>query len=162
MPMSALSRVSYLLVSLLLVAAVVAATMLLEWGVAGQIGTLVMMALLAIFWVAARRGALTPADPPKKLRRSRGGGRPVVLHFYSDMHLGSLLRRVLETRLETAYKGRCEFIYISAFHPEAGAMMKSLKAGLGDWVFFDVSGKMVGQASRLTADQMQRFLETAP
>ncbi|MFZ5823232.1 MAG: hypothetical protein ACOY94_02620 [Bacillota bacterium] len=160
--MSALSRVSYLLVSLILLAASVAATILLEWDVGGYIGTLSLLALLMIFWVAARRGPVTPADPQKKLRKSRGGGRPVVLHFFSDFHLGSLLRHVIDAKLEKTYRGRCEFIYISTFHPEADAMMENLKAELGDWVFFDFSGKMVGQAPRLTEEQMHRFLESTP
>lgn len=160
--MSALSRVSYLLVSLILVAAAAAATILLQWEVGGYIGTLSLLALLMIFWVAARRGPVTPTDPQKKLRKSRGGGRPVVLHFFSDFHLGSLLRRVADAKLEKAYRGRCEFIYISTFHPEAEPMMENLKAELGDWVFFDISGKMVGQAPRLTEEQMHRFLESTP
>ncbi|MFZ5814175.1 MAG: hypothetical protein ACOY93_02570 [Bacillota bacterium] len=160
--MGVLSRVSYLLVSLILVVAVAAATMLLQWGVAGQIGTLILIAVLMIFWVAARRGAVTPADPEKKLRRSRGAGRPVVLHFYSDFHLGSLLRRPLDAKLEKAYRGRCEFIYISVFHPEAERMMESLKAAVGDWVFFDATGRLAGQDSRLSDDHLRRFLETSP
>lgn len=160
--MSALSRFSYLLVSVLLLVAAGLATTLLQWGVAGQIGTLILLAVLMIYWVGARRGALTPADPEKKLRRIRGGGRPVVLYFYSDFSLGCLLRRPVVSRLETQYKGRCEFIFIDVGHREADALMETLKAGLGDYLFFDLEGKLSGKERTLSVDQLNRFLETAP
>lgn len=160
--MSALSRFSYLLVSLVLIAAAAVATILLQWGMAGQIGTLALAALCIIYWVGARRGAVTPADPERRLRRTRKGGRPVVVYFYSDYDLGCLLRRPAASRLENQYKGRCEFIFISVFHPEAPALMASQKAGLGDYLFFDPSGNLAGKARSLSAAQMTRFLETAP
>ncbi len=160
--MGVLSRVSYLLVSLILVAVAIAATILLDGGVVGQIGTLTLVAVLVVLWIAARRGDVTPADPEKKLRRSRNSGRPVIVHFFSDYHVGSLLGRPSSAKLEAKYRGRFEFIEISAFHPEAEAMMESLKANIGDYVFFDTTGKLVGQYRSLAEDQMQRFLEIAP
>lgn len=159
--MSALSRFSYLIVSLILVGAAVVANVLLQWGVAGQIGTLILLAALAIYWVGARRGALTPVDPEKKLRRSRGGGRPLVVYFYSDFSLNCLLRRPALSRMESRYNGRCEFMYISVFHQDARRIMESLKAELGDYLFFDVQGKLKGTAQTLSAEQMNRFLESS-
>jgi hypothetical protein len=159
--MSALRRFSYLLVSLFLVVAAAVATLLLNWGVAGQIGTLILAAVLMIYWVGARRGAVTPADPDKKLRRARGGGRPVVLYFYSDFSLTCLLRRPGDSRVQKRFSGRCEFIAVSVFHRDAGAMMKSMKAGLGDYLFFDMQGKLSGKARTLSEDQLNRLLETA-
>lgn len=160
--MSLLGRLSYLLIGLILVLATGAATIGLGWGVAGQVGTMTLFAILLIYWVAVRRGEVTPRDPEKRLRRLRGSGRQVVLHFYSDYSAGCLLRRPLDAQVENRYRGRCEFVYISAFHPEAGAMMAALKANLGDWLYFDRSGKVVGQGPRLTDEQMRRFLESAP
>lgn len=158
--MSGLSRFSYLFVSLVLVVAAVSATMLLQWGVAGQVGTLVLIALIMIYWVGARHGALTPVDPEKKLRRSRGAGRPVVLYFYSDFNLNCLVRRTAVAKLEKQYKGRCEFIYVSVFHRAADGLMESLKAGVGDHLLFDVQGKLSGKARSLSPAQMDRLLET--
>lgn len=154
-------RYSYLLVSLIVVIIAEALTWQQEWKLPGQVATLVLAAVLIIYWVAARRGALTPADPEKKLRRSRGGQRPVVLHFYSDHSLGCLLRRPAAAAVERAYRGRCEFIYVDVGHREAAGLMESLKADLGDWLFFDLSGKLVGQHKGLTADQLEHLLAEA-
>lgn len=159
--MSLLSRFSYLLIGLILVLASGLATVWLAWGVLGQVVTLSLFAALLIYWVAARRGAVTPTDPEKRLRRLRGSGRPVVLHVFSDYSLGCLLRRPIDGQVEKRYRGRCEFLYVSTSHPEAAAMMEALRAGLGDWLYFDRSGKVVGQGPRLTDEQMRRFLESA-
>jgi len=160
--MGVLNRVSYLLVSMILVAGAIAATILLDGGAAGQIATLVLVAVLIIFWILARRGDVTPADPEKKLRRARNAGRPVVLHFFSDLHLGSLLGRTRAARLEKQYKGRFEFIQISAFHREADGLMESLKCGIGDYLFFDATGRLVGQDRSVSDERLERFLESAP
>lgn len=50
-------------------------------------GTLILATLLLIFWVAVRRGSLTPPNPAKRVRRALGAGRPLVVHFYSDFSL---------------------------------------------------------------------------
>lgn len=152
--MDLLRRMSYVLVSLILVVLAGALTVVLRWGTAGQIGTLVLAALFISYWVGARRGALTPADPEKRLRRARGGPRPVAVHFYSDFHLGSLLRRPSESRVENKFKGSVDFIHISVFHPQAPAIMESLEAGVGDWVLFDRQGKQVGGAGGLSEDRV--------
>lgn len=154
--MGALIRFSYLLLSLVLVAAAAVTTVAMQWWGAGQIGTMILAAILIIYWIMARRGDLTPAEPEKKLRRSRASGRPVAVLFYSDFHLASLLRRASESHIEQEFKGRCEFIHMSALHPEARALMEKLNVGVGDWVFFDQTGKTGGQG-RLTADQLRRF-----
>jgi hypothetical protein len=156
--MDLLSRISYVIVSLILIVLAGAATVVLRWGMAGEIGTLVLAALLLSYWVGARRGALTPADPEKRLRRARGGPRPVAVHFYSDFHVGTLLRRPAESGLENRFKGSIDFIHISAFHPQAPAIMESLKAGVGDWVLFDRQGRQVGEAGGLTPDRVSSVL----
>lgn len=153
-----LMRFSYLLVSLILLVAVGTASATLGWGSAGQIGTLVLAALLAIYWVAARYGAVTPADPEKKIRRARATGRPVVVHFYSDGGLGCLLQRPGARRIQRAYEGHCEFILVNVGHPEAAGLMKSLGASLGSYLYFDAAGGLVEQSRRLTAGQVQHLL----
>jgi len=156
--MDLLRRMSYVLVSLVLVVLAGAATFVLRWGMAGEIGTLVLAALLISYWVGAKRGALTPAEPEKRLRRARGGPRPVAVHFYSDYHLGSLVRRPAESRVENKYKGSVDFIHISVFHPQAQAIMENLKAGVGDWVLFDRQGKQVGEAGALSEERVSAVL----
>lgn len=154
-------RFSYPLLALVVVVIAEIVTWQQQWKLPGQVGTLVLAAVLIIYWVAARRGSLTPADPEKKLRRSRGGQRPVVLHFYSDHALGCLMRRPQGAAVERAYRGRCEFIYVDVGHPEAAQMMESLKADLGDWFFFDLSGKLVGHQRSLTAERLDHLLAEA-
>jgi len=159
--MFVVQRFSYLLSSLLLVVAFGLLSWRMQWSLAGFVIILVLVAAFAIYWVAARRGALTPADPRKKLKRSRGGARPTVLHFYSDFSLGCLLSRPLVAPVERQYRGKCEFIYVDVGHPDAPAMLEELKAGLGDWVLFDLSGKLVGHRRRLTAQDIERVLDGA-
>jgi len=154
-------RFSYLLTSLLVLVLLGVIAWVLRWQLAGYISVLVLTAALMIYWVAARRGRVTPADPQKKLRKSRGGQRPVVLHFYSDYSLACLLSRPVDGPLERRYRSRCEFIHVDVGHPDAAAMQEELKAGLGDWLFFDLSGKLVGKRSRLSADDIDRMLEGA-
>lgn len=125
---------------------------------AGEIGTLLLAALFISYWVGARRGDVSPAEPEKRLRRARGGPRPVAVHFYSDYHLGSLLRRPAESRLENKYKGSIDFIHISVFHPQARPLMEGLKAGVGDWVLFDRKGNPVGEAGRLSEERVSAVL----
>ena len=159
--MRLIRRFSYPLLSLLLLVVLGVLAWQLKWQLAGYVSVLVLAAVLVIYWVSARRGNLTPADPAKKLRRARGGQRPVVLHFYSDYALGCLLRRPFVARVEREYRGRCEFIYVDVGHPEAPALRESLKADLGDWLFFDLSGLLVGQRHSLSAQEMERFLAGA-
>ncbi|MFS8639332.1 MAG: hypothetical protein LOD90_00685 [Symbiobacteriaceae bacterium] len=154
-------RFSYLFSSLLLLVVLGLLAWRLQWQVAGYVVIVTAIAAIAIYWVATRRGARTPADPRKKLRKARSGDRPTVLHFYSDFSLRCLLRRPLTAPVERKYQGRCEFIYVDVGHPDAAAMLEELKAQLGDWLLFDRSGKLVGHRHRLTAADLERVLEGA-
>ena len=154
-------RFSYLLSSLLLLVVLGLVSWRMQWQLAGFVIVLVLIAAFAIYWVAVRRGAVTPADPRKKLKRSRGGSRPTILHFYSDFSLSSLLSRPLVAPVERQYRGRCEFIYVDVGHPDAGVMLEELRAEMGDWVLFDRSGKLVGHRRRLTAADIERVLDGA-
>lgn len=154
-------RFSYLLLSLLLLVFFGLLGWRMRWPLAGYIIILVLTAAFATYWVVVRRGALTPADPRKKLKRSRSGTRPTVLHFYSDFSLSCLLSRPLVAPLERQYRGRCEFIYVDVGHPDAAGMMEELKAQMGDWFLFDRTGKLVGHRRRLAAADIERVLDGA-
>ncbi|BAD39622.1 hypothetical protein [Symbiobacterium thermophilum] len=154
-------RFSYLLSSLLLLVVLGLLAWRLHWQLAGYVVILGLIGVFVIYWVAVRRGARTPADPRKKLRKSRSGDRPTVLHFYSDFSLSCLLSRPLVMPVERQYRGRCEFIYVDVGHADAQAMMDELKAEMGDWLLFDRSGRLVGHRRRLTAADIERVLDGA-
>lgn len=159
--MSAVNRYSYVLLSLLLVGAGAAYTALSGDMAVGGIVTLLLVAAVLIGFVLARRGALTPANPDKRIRRARGGGRPVVVHLYSDAHIGCLLGRPLSAAAERDYRGRCDFIYVDVAHREGPEVMATLEASVGDYVLFDAAGRPAGKVRRLTAAVMEGLLERA-
>lgn len=120
---------------------------------------LLVAAAALIFWVLTRRGHLTPSGPEKRVRRMSGNGRPVVVHFYSDTHAGSLLARPFTAAVENAYRSRCEFIHIEMSHREAEPVANWLEAGAGDFVLIDGTGTVVDRVSLLTAAKLDALLE---
>lgn len=157
--MNFLSRYSYAVLTVLLVA--------LGTGVATQstrpeawgMGTLTLAAVLIIFWVLARRGALTPVNPEKRIRRSRSSVRPVVVHFYSDWDMVSLFKRSLAARVEKEYKGRFDWIFIDVNHPDADSAAEYTDAGLGDYVLYDAAGEFVTRCGMVSAAKLENVLE---
>jgi hypothetical protein len=149
---------SYLVLALVAIGATGALSVRLPLGTAVMI-SLVVAAVLIIFWVAARRGQLTPANPEKRIRRALGGGRPVVICYYGDFHLGSLVARLVAARAERVFRGRCDFIYVDATLPEAARALSETKGRLGEFVLYDARGNRVEATRWLTVQQVTGLLE---
>lgn len=157
--MTWLNRNSFLLLSVVLIGAVLGYTI---WGGYQPLWSLVLLltiALLSIFWVAARRGELTPGSPEKRIRKGRGAGRPLVVCFYGDFHLGSLLKRPFSARAEREFRGRCDFVYIDMGHPEAARVAAALEGNIGCFLLFDAVGNQVGKVGTLSRSTLSDLLE---
>lgn len=157
--MNLLNRYSYVLICSLIAGAGLVLTFvrgnMAPWGVS----TLLFTALALIYFVAARRGPLTPANPEKRIRRAQGNGRPLVVCFYSDFHLGSLLNRPVSALAEKAARGRAEIIYIDVNHREGKEAARSLKAGPGVYLLYNGAGTSAGRAGYLSASRLASVLE---
>lgn len=157
--MSFVNRYSYVLGSLVLVAAgIYFALYPNAYQIQFGTGSLVVTTLLLVFWVAVRRGPLTPANPAKRVRRALAAGRPVIIHFYSDFNLLSLLLRLFSAAGERQARGRCELIYISAAHQDAAAVAREIGASLGDYLLYDGTGKLASKPRRLTPEAVDSLL----
>jgi hypothetical protein len=154
--MSFIDRYSYIIVSLvLLVAGGFFAYASPTRSMLYTLITLLLGAALLIYWVVARRGALTPVNPGKRIRRGRTSERPVVVHFYHDFSLGSLFNRMFTWKAERDCKGHADFIYIDAFHRDAATVMEELEAEVGDWLLFDAAGNFVEKADRISVGKIE-------
>jgi len=154
--MRVVSRYSFVLIMILVVTGTTVAAV---WtaSVAMGVGALVLAALLAIFWVAARRGVPVPANPQKRIQRARAAGRPLVVHFYSDFSLTCLVQRLRATPLERRYRGRCEFIYIDVNQAAAIPVMEAFQAAMGDYLLFDQQGKESGKTRWLAEEHLSKL-----
>lgn len=154
-----MERFTYFLVMGLVFVGGLGFTIFSERYAVGGISTLLVTAAMLIYFVLARRGVPTPASPEKRIRRALGGGRPVVVHLFSDYHLGSLLRRPLVAGVERDFRSRCNFIYINMSHREAEAVAEWLEADIGDFVVYDAQGKLVERTARITRNLLAGLLE---
>jgi hypothetical protein len=155
--MSFLSRFSYALLSLVLIAAGTVYAFFTPRADVVGLSTLLVAGLLILYWVFARRGALTPVNPAKRVRIGRGKDRPVVVHFYSDFSLSSLVQRPLAAKAERLHKGHCDFIYVEVGHKDAPEAMKALDAGLGDWVLYDAAGNFVEKTRSVSVAKLEQL-----
>lgn len=160
--MKSLSYYSYLLFGIILLTVATAAAIWYEMGTMGAMTVLLTLAALVLYWVVARRGVPSPANPEKRIRKARASGRPVVVYFYSDWSLICLLSRPFSAKAEREYRGRCELIYIRGSHPDAAAAARSIGgAGVGDFVLFDASGNLVERANVLAGARLESLLTAA-
>lgn len=159
--MGLFKRFSFLLLSVLLVAAGVTYTVLTGELNAGALGILLVVTCLSIWFVLARRGVRTPADPEKRLRRARSTGRPVAVYFYSDFSLACLLMRPFTARAEREHKGHFDFLYLEAGHPDVQALAGTLGARLNQWLIYDSAGRLAIQTTRITPQEMASVLTKA-
>lgn len=120
----------------------------------------VVLGLWAIVWIAGHR-VDAYKHPDKALRKLVGHGRPVVLHFYSDFSMGSLVQRMLLARRERKFQGRVQFVYLNLSRASARDMAEKLEARLGDFVLFDAAGHERARAWLPKAGQLQE-LTTMP
>lgn len=157
--MGLVSRFSFVLLSLVLVAAGVTYTILTDDLNRGAMGTLLVATVLLIWFVLARRGVRTPASPEKRLRRARGTGRPVAVYFYSDFSLDCLLMRPFTAAAEREHRSHFDFLYLDMGHPEVQDLAESLDAGINQWFLYDGTGKLVTKTSRITAAMLAGVLE---
>lgn len=157
--MSILSRYSYVLLSLILVAAGIVAAFFVPNAEAMSMVTLLVGGALIVYWVMARRGNLTPVNPEKRIRRGRSSDRPVVVHFYSDFSVVSLLQRPFAAKAEREYKGACDFVYIEVGHREAAAAAESEKAALGHFVLYDAAGNFVEKTGSLSVSKLEALVK---
>lgn len=157
-----LQRYSYLLLSLVLIAGSVGYAVWAGQDTFGVVGTLLVFTLLAGFWVGARRGAITPANPEKRVRRARGAGRPLVVHFFSDLSTGCLVKRVLAAGAEKEFRGRFELIYIDIGHREGKEAVAALSGSLGSFLIYDATGKHVETTGLISKAKLAEVLESAP
>lgn len=154
--MGVLSRYSYVLILVLLVAGTTGAAV---WtaNVAMGVGALVIAALLACFWVAARRGVPIPANPERRIQRARSAGRPLVVHFFSDYSLSCLVQRLMATPLERRYRGQVDFVYIDVNQAAARSVMEAYQARMGDYLLFDRLGNASGKTRRLSVERLAQL-----
>lgn len=152
--MSMIQRYSYLIISLALIILGAVFAVIIPSQALGTATFLVGAALL-IYWVAARRGARTPVNPGKRIRRARTSERPIVVCFYHDFNLGCLLQRPFTAKAEREYKGHCDIIYIDAFHHEAGPVLTEFGAEVGDWLLFDAAGNLVEKTGSVSMSKLE-------
>lgn len=157
--MELIARFSYVLFALVLLAGMGVAVYRLPDVPLLLLGLLALLALLVGLWVLARRGT-TPPNPEKRLKKSLGAGRPVVVHFYSDFALASMLGRPAMAALERRYKGRVEFLHMSLLDPHVRALARRLQAGVGTTLVYDAWGQQV-QRRRPTLADLHRLVEQA-
>jgi hypothetical protein len=157
--MTWLNRHSYPLFSVVVVAVIVGAGVWKNRIDLGVMTALLVGAVLVIFFVAMRRGKVTPANPEKRIRRSRGSDRALVVHVYGDYHLGSLLKHIITGRTEHRFRGHCEFIFIDVDHHEAGRAIAAVGAKLGDYILYDAQGKLVERTRLITGRKLTELLE---
>lgn len=82
--MSLLRRFSFVILFVAVLAAVVTVGISQpDYAIAMTFTFLGSGAVLSLIWVLLRRGR-TPPNPEKRIRKSAGGPRPVLVHFYSD------------------------------------------------------------------------------
>lgn len=152
--MSFLNRYSFLVIGFALIALGTFFSWFNHIVVLGWV-TFLGAATLIIYFVAARRGSLTPVNPGKRIRRARGSDRPVIVCFYHDFNLTSLMTRPLTARAEREHKGHCDFIYIDAYHREAEAVLNEFEAEVGDWLLFDAAGSLVEKCTAINTAKVE-------
>jgi hypothetical protein len=157
--MTWLNRHSYPFLSVVIVAGIVGAGVWKNRIDLGAIVALLVGAVLVIFFVAMRRGKITPANPEKRIRRNRGSARALVVHVYGDYHLGSLLKHIMTGRTEHRFRGRCEFIFVDVDHHEAQRAINAVGAKLGDYILYDAQGNLVERTRLITARKLTKLLE---
>ncbi|HEY8346706.1 MAG TPA: hypothetical protein VIL07_05435 [Symbiobacteriaceae bacterium] len=148
-----LSRYSFVLITLIAVTATAGYAIWRAETVVGM-AAVILAAFLSIFWVAARRGGAVVANPERRIQRLRGGGRPLVVHFFSDYSLRCLVQRLVAAPAERAFRGRCEFVYVDVNQAAAYPVLESLGANLGDFVLFDEQGNLAGKTGWLTRQRL--------
>lgn len=157
--MSFIDRYSYVILSIVLIGAGTFFAFVSTRGQLIGLITLLVGAALVIYWVLERRGALTPVNPTKRIRRGRTSERPVAVHFYHDFNVGSLVKRAFSRKAETLHKGHVDFIYIDAAHRDAAPVMEEFEAEVGDWILFDAAGNLVEKTGSVSVGKLEELIK---
>lgn len=158
--MQRIGSVSYLILAVLSVGALAVTAFLSGYETGWTLATIGIAAAFIVFWLAVRRGE-SPPTPDKRVRRALGAGRPVVLHFYSDLDVRSLIKRMLSAGAEREYRGRIDFIYVSMLDAAGQELARRYIAGIGTFVLFDARGREVGRPPSLSEAILADLLERA-
>lgn len=157
--MQLIRSVSYLILSLLTVGGLFLVALTSINTAMWLLAAMGAATLLIIIWVAVRRGE-SPPSPDKRLRRSQGAGRPIVLHFYSDFDILSMIKRIRTAPADRKYRGRVDFIHVSMLDGAGAELARRHMAGLGSFVLFDARGREAGRPKmlnhRILADLSER------
>jgi len=156
--MDFINRNSYVILGLVLIASAVTFGTLTGKVTPAVMTTLGTTAAFLVYFALARRVNRTPTNPEKRIARMIGNGRPLIVYFYSDLDLGSLLARPFSAAAERNFKTRCNFLYISMAHPNAYEAAESVDGGLGQFVIYDAKGKRLGETRLLRASTIERLL----
>lgn len=159
--MSFITRYSFALISLALIALGTSFAFLTAYGSLIGTTTFLLAAALLVFWVAARRGARTPVNPGKRIRRARTSDRPVAVCFYHDFNLSSLVQRPFTAKAEREAKGHCDLIYVDAYHHEAAPVLEEFDAEVGDWLLFDAAGSLVEKCGSVSTAKLEGLRKRA-
>jgi len=157
--MNFINRYSYVLVGLVLIASAVTYGTLTGKVTIAAMTTIGITATFLVYYAMARRVNSTPTNPEKRIERMIGNGRPLIIYFYSDYDLGSLLSRPFTAAAEREFRTRCNFLYISMGHPDADLAAASVDGGLGLFVIYDGKGNRLGETHLLRSSKLKNLLE---
>ncbi len=156
--MNFINRYSYVILGLVLVASAITFGILTGQATSSAMITMGTAATFLVYYVLARRVNRTPTNPDKRISRLIGAGRPLIIYFYSDFDLGSLLARPFSAAAERLYRNNVNFLYISMAHPDAAIAAEAVDGGLGLFVIYDGKGNRLGESRLLRPTPLQRLL----
>lgn len=96
--------------------------------------------LLLILWFVLRR-THAAVNPEKKVRKAVGGGRPVLLDFFSNFSSACLVNSIPIIMLQRRHKARVEVISIDMNNPAGRAVAALYGARVGSLVLLDHKGE---------------------
>jgi len=115
--------------------------------------------ILLIIWFVLRR-THAAANPEKKARKSVGGGRAVLLDFFSNFASSCLLNSIPIITTERRHKSRVEVISINMNTPAGRAVAAFYGARVGTLILLDPKGEELGRSwwpgKKLMAPVMSR------
>lgn len=156
--MGFINRYSYVILGLVLIASAITYGALTGKVTSTAMITLGTTAAFLVYFALARRVNRTPTNPEKRIRRMIGNGRPLIVYFYSDFDLGSLLARPFSAAAERKFRTHCNFLYISMGHPDADLAAESVGSGLGLFVIYNAKGERLGETRLLRSSKVQSLL----
>lgn len=102
------------------------------------------LGLLLIFWFVLRR-THAASNPEKKVRKSIGGGRAVLLDFFSNYSSACLVNSLAIISVQRKYKARFEVISVDMNTAAGRAIADFYGARVGSLILFDARGNEVGR-----------------